>query len=514
MSINYDEIKVLKQSEKSKVQLVKEQGGDRLLIRKTLQGQHSVYQTLQEWKHPYLPTVYEVASDQDETAVIEEYIEGQTAGSAALTEKQCRAIIKELCEVLIYLHEKGVIHRDIKPSNILIAKDGHIRLIDFDAARMPKDDREQDTIQLGTRGYAPPEQYGFSQTDERADIYALGVTVKQLLGGRAKKARYRNILDKCTNLDPQKRYQSVRQVKNALFGVSGVQASVLCAVAVIFAAVMISSMLKNGRFATNISTDVSLTGSNETDLLVLPAPADPFWDGETGSGFWGCVFESGVGDDQRYDWRLYRRDTATPPDLEKDEWMQEGMMRGNVAWTRDYKMSEEGEEKLFCMSFSDLFEENGYYYFAVRASGDGETYTDSPFVLSDVFAFTGKDAPRLPTPEGLHWIAKEGDESRYYFAAFTNWDDYTDKDVVDVYIYNGDGEYVMNTMVHKKFLIDSEWPGIRVRQEFVGEPGKTYRFALQVHTSRPNEYRSSLPVSPCPEEAYLSPPLAVPKAFD
>lgn len=211
----YDEIKVLKQSEKSTVRLVKEQGGERMLIRKTLQGQHAVYQILQEIKHPYLPKVYEVSDDNDQTTILEEYIEGQTAGSAALTKKQCRTIIKELCEVLIYLHENGIIHRDIKPSNILIAKDGHIRLIDFDAARVPKENREQDTVQLGTRGYAPPEQYGFSQTDERADIYALGVTIKQLLGGRAEKLRYRKTLSKCTSLDPEKRYSSVRRVKNA-----------------------------------------------------------------------------------------------------------------------------------------------------------------------------------------------------------------------------------------------------------------------------------------------------------
>lgn len=89
----YDEIKVLKQSEKSTVRLVKEQGGESMLIRKTLQGQHAVYQILQEIKHPYLPKVYEVSDDNDQTTILEEYIEGQTAGSAALTEKQCRTII-------------------------------------------------------------------------------------------------------------------------------------------------------------------------------------------------------------------------------------------------------------------------------------------------------------------------------------------------------------------------------------------------------------------------------------
>lgn len=326
--------------------------------------------------------------------------------------------------------------------------DDHIRLIDFDAARVPKENREQDTVQLGTRGYAPPEQYGFSQTDERADIYALGVTIKQLLGGRAEKLRYRKTLSKCTSLDPEKRYSSVRRVKNAFFDVPVLGTAVLCIAAAGMAALVLGNVFLN----SEKPQEASLPVENGTDLITLPTPADPFWDGETGSGFWGCVLESGVGDDQRYDWRLYRQDTATPPDLEK--------------------------------------------------------------VLSDVFEFTGKDAPRLPAPEGLHWIAREGDESRWYFAAFTNWDDYADKDAIDTYVYNGNGEYVMNSMVHKSFLIDSEWPGMRIRQEFVGEPGETYRFAIQAHTSRPNEYRSSPVVTPYPEEAYLSPPLRVPEPFE
>ena len=169
--------------------------------------------------------VYEVTFEGDSTIVVEEYIEGRSAGSTALTEKQCLVIVRELCDALIFLHGQGIIHRDIKPSNILIAQDGHIRLIDFDAARMPKEDLEQDTRLLGTKGYAPPEQYGFAQTDERADIYALGVTLGQLLGDKAKKQIYKRIIRKCTRLDPDKRYQSVRQVRQAL---SQTRGAVLC----------------------------------------------------------------------------------------------------------------------------------------------------------------------------------------------------------------------------------------------------------------------------------------------
>lgn len=202
--MNYREIKLLKQNNKSTVSLVQEQGGEKLFVRKRLRGRHPVYQELQGVTHPGLPRLYEVVLDDEFTTVIEEYIEGETPGNRELSKKQFLSIVKELCSVLEFLHEKGIIHRDIKPSNIIFAKDGHIRLIDFDAARMPKTkaEQEQDTVLLGTRGYAPPEQYGFSQTDERADIYALGVTLGQILGDDVRNTYYKKILAKCTNLDP------------------------------------------------------------------------------------------------------------------------------------------------------------------------------------------------------------------------------------------------------------------------------------------------------------------------
>lgn len=215
--MEYQEIKLIKQSEKSIVHLVREKDGEQIFVRKILKRPHDIYLTLKNCPHPYLPQLYEVIVSEDSTILIEEYVEGRTLGSAELSEKQLLGAVRELCSVLEFLHKRDIIHRDIKPSNIILAEDGHIRLIDFDAARMPKDDLEQDTTLLGTRGYAPPEQYGFSQTDARADIYALGVTLKQLLGDKAQKPRYRRVIQKCINLNPDKRYQSIRQMKRALF---------------------------------------------------------------------------------------------------------------------------------------------------------------------------------------------------------------------------------------------------------------------------------------------------------
>lgn len=214
--IELEEIRLLKQSEKSTVLLVRETDGEQLFVRKILQGRHEIYGTLQSCPHPYLPKVYEAEISDDTTVVLEEYIDGQVLDSATLTEKLACNIIKELCAVLQFLHEKGIIHRDVKPSNIILAKDGHIRLIDFDAARMIKGDSKQDTRLLGTRGYAPPEQFGFAQTDTRTDIYALGMTMEQLLGAKAKKLRYKRIIRKCTDLNPAKRYQSIGQVIKGL----------------------------------------------------------------------------------------------------------------------------------------------------------------------------------------------------------------------------------------------------------------------------------------------------------
>ncbi len=215
--MEYEEVEQIKQNERSIVQLVREKNGGQYFIRKILKGYHSVYLALQGNSHPYLPKLYDVSMADGSTTIIEEYIAGQTLDYMVLPEKQFLGVVGDLCSVLEFLHRMGIIHRDIKPSNIIYAEDGHIRLIDFDAARMPKDNLEQDTRLLGTRGFAPPEQYGFAQTDARADIYSLGATLEQILDDKVQKLRYRRIIRKYMDLNPNKRYQSVRQVQKAFF---------------------------------------------------------------------------------------------------------------------------------------------------------------------------------------------------------------------------------------------------------------------------------------------------------
>lgn len=485
--MEYEELRLIKQSEKNTVHLVQEKAGNQIFIRKILKGQHNIYLTLQNCQHPYLPKLYEVAMSDDTTTLIEEYVEGQSLGSAELSEKQLLSAVRELCFVLEFLHGKGIIHRDIKPSNIILAKDGHIRLIDFDAARMLKDGLEQDTKLLGTRGYAPPEQYGFAQTDARADIYALGVTLKQLLGDKAQKPRYRRIIQKCTNLNPDNRYQSARQVKMAL---SYGKSIALCG----FAAILLLVLLCLGGnilHRSALNKDVSDSG----ELVVLPAPDNPHWEGETGIAVWGNVPESGIGDGEvAYHWRLYRRDTEIPPNPDKDKWDLEGDMRGNGAINP--------ETSTYELNIATDLWENGFYYFAVSADGDGVNYASSPYVISDAFEYTGEDAPMLPAPTGLEWKMFETDKGRQYYATWSNLDDYEDTDSFNVCVYDKDGNYVMNNIWTKKGIMSVGYNGIRVNREFLTDLDGAYRFTVEAYSSRPNEYKSYLMPDPVPEECY------------
>ncbi len=210
------DVKELHRSEKSVITLMIDPDTGIRYVRKQLQGSHPVYAQLQAISHPYLPNIVQVEQHPDHVVLLEEYIDGASLAEITLSEKQIVALMEELCDVLVFLHRHGILHRDIKPSNLLLAPDGHIRLIDFDAAREEKPSADSDTRLLGTKGYAPPEQYGFAQTDARADIYAVGVTMKQLLGKQTEKRPYRHILRKCTEFAPKRRYATAKALLWAL----------------------------------------------------------------------------------------------------------------------------------------------------------------------------------------------------------------------------------------------------------------------------------------------------------
>lgn len=167
--------------------------------------------------------------------VVREFMEGNTlegmVQDRSLELAQIISIGIQLCNILSYLHSQTppIIHRDIKPQNIIMDKEGNVRLIDFGISRFYQEEAKNDTFCFGTMEFAPPEQYGFSQTDCRTDIFSLGVVLCWLMTGETdtKKAaskivdkQFRYIIQKCVAFAPEKRYASAKKVKAALLRVS------------------------------------------------------------------------------------------------------------------------------------------------------------------------------------------------------------------------------------------------------------------------------------------------------
>lgn len=196
---------------------------------------------LKKLDHPLLPRIVDIISGDEMIFVVMDYIEGETLARYLKREKKGpeSKVIEwgiALCEVLEYLHSltPKIIYRDMKPGNVMLTKDGRIKLIDFGIAREYKSDNPGDTVCLGTKGYAAPEQFGGSgQTDERTDIYCLGVTLYHLVTGKNPcEPPYRiypirhwdqslspgleAVIKKCTQANPIDRYQSAAELKNAL----------------------------------------------------------------------------------------------------------------------------------------------------------------------------------------------------------------------------------------------------------------------------------------------------------
>lgn len=198
--------------------------------------------------------------------VILEYLEGETLDAwiaqHGAGEQTTRLLFPKLCDAVVQLHaafEPALIHRDIKPSNIIILNDGpaasgrangvangdsaaeriddgaadlSVRLLDFGIARVFNEESDCDTHALGTRSYAPPEQFGFGQTDMRSDVYALGAVLYFMLTGATPQASFSSqekrdvflraanpalaaVIRKASAFDPLQRYQSAKELKTA-----------------------------------------------------------------------------------------------------------------------------------------------------------------------------------------------------------------------------------------------------------------------------------------------------------
>ena len=220
----YETVKTIKNSERGCVSLLQnKQNGTRFIFRH-YQGSGEVYRKLLSVSCPNLPKIMEAAEQDGMVAVLEEYIQGDSLAfllaGACLTPAEARKITLHLCNALWVLHSMGAVHRDIKPENVIV-RGSEAVLIDFDASRIFKSGTNQDTQILGTTGYAAPEQYGITQTDERADIYSLGVLLNIMLTGKhpskeLASGRLGRIVQKCTMVNPKKRYKSVLYLMEAL----------------------------------------------------------------------------------------------------------------------------------------------------------------------------------------------------------------------------------------------------------------------------------------------------------
>ena len=214
----------MKESPRGSVRLIRHRATARQSILRRFTGNGEVYQRLLDCSCPYLPTVYEAAEQSGENIVIEEFIQGDTLDflleGALFTLAETRRVIRQLCQGLWVLHSMAAVHRDIKPENVIL-RGGDAVLIDFDAARLHKPEAEADTQILGTTGFAAPEQYGLGQSDTRTDIYSLGVLMNVMLTGQhpSKKlaeGRLGRVIQRCTQVNPAKRYKNVLHLMEAL----------------------------------------------------------------------------------------------------------------------------------------------------------------------------------------------------------------------------------------------------------------------------------------------------------
>lgn len=194
---------------------------------------------LQTLKHPYIRKALEQIEDETHIFIVLEYVEGinleelaSKSGGILPVEKVLRYTI-QIAEALQYIHSFNppIINRDIKPRNILIDVEDKVRLVDFDIA-MEYNPLLEDTCVLGTKGYAPPEQY-VGKTTPRSDIFSLGMVMHQLLTGVSPvEAPYETnlirqynpsyskglerIVEKCIRPDPDERFLNASELIDVL----------------------------------------------------------------------------------------------------------------------------------------------------------------------------------------------------------------------------------------------------------------------------------------------------------
>ncbi|MDR1710258.1 MAG: serine/threonine protein kinase [Propionibacteriaceae bacterium] len=187
---------------------------------------------LAKLRHAGIPQVYGSQLEPGRSFVARQYFPGESLDKVVargrLTEPQAVGVLRQLCGILIYLQSRTppVMHRDLKPQNIIVRPDGTLGVTDFDIARTLRPGQASGTLFAGTRGYAPPEQYGYGQSTPATDVFASGMVIIFALTGRPDRAglaaitgkRLRDTVAKCVEFDPAKRFPNAAAVLKALDG--------------------------------------------------------------------------------------------------------------------------------------------------------------------------------------------------------------------------------------------------------------------------------------------------------
>lgn len=217
-----------------RVYLVRDQAGLPAVLKLQPAGREDAlkqeYELLRRLRHPQLPQPMAYLEWEGMEYLVREYVDGVSlhelvTAQGPLAPDKVRAAALSLCQVLGYLHSQNppVICRDVKPQNVIMDPSGRCHLIDLGAARRHRPEQQGDTVFLGTQITAPPEQFGYQQTDQRSDLYSLGILMRFLLTGSFDLSNQdigpgslRRVIRRCTAFDPENRYSSVRAVYRAL----------------------------------------------------------------------------------------------------------------------------------------------------------------------------------------------------------------------------------------------------------------------------------------------------------
>lgn len=228
------------------------------VVKRVGAAQREVYEVLRGLRDPHLPHVFTIEEADGGWDVCCEYVRGVSLEEqSGMEDAELLRVALDVTQALQCIHaaRPSIVHRDVKPDNIVRREEGGYVLIDFDAARIYKQTSQRDTMLMGTEGYAAPEQFGYMQTDERSDIYALGATLFELKTGRPYRpgeecpGRLRRVIRKCTAFLPEKRYRDAAALQWALLRLKDPPMRRLLPVACLAAGVLLGAgaMLLAGR---------------------------------------------------------------------------------------------------------------------------------------------------------------------------------------------------------------------------------------------------------------------------